>query len=379
MKVAISTNKLMTLLYWTIYLGLCFISGWFASEVVEHYLSRKTSFSQYEEISNKRPVVSIVLFVNSEVKPVFQYETHLIFQYCPTYKTWTPSCKMLQLGENHFKIKEINKTETVFLERTDYENAFRIIPQTNLLDEKAKAFIDVVSLKQLSTVDFRVNFYLTSLENSLGYIFGKWNDGEYLRYEMEKNSAYYFIIKPEKYYYLPQTSKCQQESYHQCLALELEKLDFNQTSCIKKCTPSIFSYGNNSTSICQNLEEHECAKNVVESIIDNSIVNYSTKPKFASRCKHSCEILQYSGMEIKNRKKQHYLPDLYDVRQFYYEFANSENKMKAYQEYLIHDAMGMIGSVGGTLGMFIGFSMTGVISWTISYLKKFTNPRKIFR
>ena len=231
----------------------------------------------------KRPVVSIVLFFDSELKQLFQYETHLIFQYCPTYKTWTPNCKMLQLGENHFTIKEINKTETVFLERTEYENAFRIIPQTNLLDEKAKAFIDVVSLKQLSTVDFRVNFYLTSLENSLGYIFGKWNDGEYLRYEMEKNSAYYFIIKPEKYYYLPQTSKCQKESYHECISLELEKLDFNQTSCAKKCMPSIFSYGNNSTSICQNLEEHECAKNVAESIIDKSIANYSTKPKFAWR------------------------------------------------------------------------------------------------
>ena len=32
---------------------------------------------------------------------------------------------------------------------------------------------------------------------------------------------------------------------------------------------------------------------------------------------------------------------------------------KVYEEYLIFDAIGMIGSVGGTLGMFIGFSMIG--------------------
>ena len=40
-----------------------------------------------------------------------------------------------------------------------------------------------------------------------------------------------------------------------------------------------------------------------------------------------------------------------------------------YEEYLNYDAIGMIGSVGGTLGMFIGFSMTGVISWIFVYLK----------
>ena len=43
---------------------------------------------------------------------------------------------------------------------------------------------------------------------------------------------------------------------------------------------------------------------------------------------------------------------------------------KVYEEYFIFDAIGMIGAVGGTLGMFIGFSMIGVISWILGYLKK---------
>ena len=38
-----------------------------------------------------------------------------------------------------------------------------------------------------------------------------------------------------------------------------------------------------------------------------------------------------------------------------------------YKEYLIFDMIGMIGSVGETLGMFIGFSFSGIIS-TISNL-----------
>lgn len=33
-----------------------------------------------------------------------------------------------------------------------------------------------------------------------------------------------------------------------------------------------------------------------------------------------------------------------------------------YQEYVVYDAIGIIGSVGGTLGLFIGFSFSGLIS-----------------
>ena len=58
-----------------------------------------------------------------------------------------------------------------------------------------------------------------------------------------------------------------------------------------------------------------------------------------------------------------------DLYEFRYEFGNADNKMKAFHEYLIYDSMGMIGSVGGTFGMFIGFSMTGVISSMIEFFK----------
>ena len=44
--------------------------------------------------------------------------------------------------------------------------------------------------------------------------------------------------------------------------------------------------------------------------------------------------------------------------------------MKVFKQYLIYDAMGMIGSVGGTLGLFLGFSMTGIISWVFKKYKR---------
>ena len=47
--------------------------------------------------------------------------------------------------------------------------------------------------------------------------------------------------------------------------------------------------------------------------------------------------------------------------------------MKVYEEYIIIDAMGMIGSVGGTLGLFIGFSFSNVINLLIGYLQVVLN------
>ena len=54
------------------------------------------------------------------------------------------------------------------------------------------------------------------------------------------------------------------------------------------------------------------------------------------------------------------------------------NWMVVYEEYLIYNAMGMIGTIGGTFGMFIGFSVTGFISSVVEFLKKFKHARRIY-
>ena len=52
-----------------------------------------------------------------------------------------------------------------------------------------------------------------------------------------------------------------------------------------------------------------------------------------------------------------------------YEFASPEY-VKTYEEYLICDGKTMVGNVGGTFGMFIGFSFSNVISFVVN---KFRN------
>ena len=108
-------------------------------------------------------------------------------------------------------------------------------------------------------------------------------------------------------------------------------------------------------SLCKTDEEWECALDVASEHLRNVL---STKS-----CPSSCTIIQYSG-EVTYEYEYPY--DVYNI-QFYYTFAYPET-MTVYEEYLIYDTIGMIGSIGGTLGMFIGFSCSNVITLFINYL-----------
>ena len=53
-----------------------------------------------------------------------------------------------------------------------------------------------------------------------------------------------------------------------------------------------------------------------------------------------------------------------------YRFSHPQ-ALTVHDEYLIYDDIGLIGSVGGTLGMFIGFSFSGIITCFFNFLKQF--------
>jgi len=53
--------------------------------------------------------------------------------------------------------------------------------------------------------------------------------------------------------------------------------------------------------------------------------------------------------------------------------------MNVYEEYLIYDVKGMVGSIGGTLGLFIGFSFYNVIGYlqeALALIIKFQRYKK---
>ena len=52
----------------------------------------------------------------------------------------------------------------------------------------------------------------------------------------------------------------------------------------------------------------------------------------------------------------------------YYKFTLPLNA-KVYEEYLITDTITLIGSVGGTLGLFIGFSISNVVNYIMDFFQ----------
>ena len=129
----------------------------------------------------------------------------------------------------------------------------------------------------------------------------------------------------------------------------------------------MFSYGKSySSPFCQTVKDENCAINIFDDVNGKIENNFTKKVDF--KCKHSCTILQYSG-SVVHWNSIFPINESYNEHQFEYQFGNTDNKMTVFHEYLIYDSMGMIGSVGGTFGMFIGFSMTGVISSIIEFFK----------
>ena len=85
------------------------------------------------------------------------------------------------------------------------------------------------------------------------------------------------------------------------------------------------------------------------------------------KCPKPCSILEYSG-------KLDYWANKYDQQSnntiiIHLRFQIPE-VITIYEEYLIYDFNGMLGSIGGTLGLFVGFSFSSVIELFINLLKK---------
>ena len=141
--------------------------------------------------------------------------------------------------------------------------------------------------------------------------------------------------------YLEQLGKCQTEAYYVCIASHLDTMEFHK--CSNKCIPDVFSnLGKNySTAFCRN-----------NSSTQQCVLKHMFKQDVVSNCKKSCSNLEYFGEKLndKNIESNKENWNLYFLQ---YRLVNQDFTAKVYEEYLVYDAIGMIGSVGGTLGMYV--------------------------
>ena len=97
MKHTIFQDKAFKIMEWILFIGFSIVAGWFASGVLEHFFSRKTSFSQGEEKDTIYPVV-VILFLRHNASEVnltnaaiiyTEYIVQIIYIYHIFYQTAT--------------------------------------------------------------------------------------------------------------------------------------------------------------------------------------------------------------------------------------------------------------------------------------------------
>ena len=165
-------------------------------------------------------------------------------------------------------------------------------------------------------------------------------------------------LKSVQHKYLETKSNCTDESYYECISrLFLENLDVSS----KKCSP----YSLPNLPFCENDERNlKMLDNITTEVIKKDL------------CPKSCSISEYFVEEsltqetINNIENNLTYLAGYNISQgFSYTFHTS-HKTTVNEEYLIYDSISMIGSVGGTLGMCIGFSFTNVVTSILNFIKK---------
>ena len=345
-------DKALKILEWIFFIGFSIVALWFASGVLQQFFSHKTSFSQYEEEVAYYPVISI-FFYDYQASEVNLNDIKIHYGN-PNSNCIKEMGYALEIGDNYFPSKKYNKTEKIILESQEEGNgrkAFRIIHATPILDKKS-SLVDIRLYTKLEekngSFSDAVAFFLTSQENSPGFFDKTWKDGKSLQIAMKKNTFVKYTIQPQVTKYLEGIGKCQKESYYKCIASQLDAIEFNECST-KKCMPNVFSNMEKSfnTPFCQN-----------DTATQQCIFNYISNKTVGANCKKSCSILEYLGESVLNFPYQSKSGAEYENWNVYWlqiELTNQDLLSKVFEEFLIYDVIGMIGSVGGTLGMFIEF------------------------
>ena len=150
-----------------------------------------------------------------------------------------------------------------------------------------------------------------------------------------------FDIKEKTKSYL----NCDDEfkSQFHCFASKI--FNVNLTNCTEQCIPLQLTGFLNIAKPIQN----EICKNISQDICYQTVIGrYET---IFNTCLPSCELKSYDVTHSEN-------PEKYGTgtKSTYFAITSSSKVRILNQEYLVYDTIGLIGTVGGSLGLFVGFS-----------------------
>ena len=93
------------------------------------------------------------------------------------------------------------------------------------------------------------------------------------------------------------------------------------------------------------------------------------------KCPINCTTIEYTGRPTLKQQKSDKDAEVKKekLHEYQWSFMMASSKTQVYQEYVVYDAMGLVGNIGGTLGLFLGFSFRDFILMSIDYLRNRLN------
>ena len=354
------------------------ISVWFTWGVFGKYAKEETAFRQYEEEIEVHPTIALCDIGWKSDRSIITYEfqkdfflTYTIYQHNGVS---IEDEVALKIGEND--LENSGKIVNLSIIYT-YHNRLCFTLNTNRNVDGRETEITVsYNISYINERPPRIFVLFTSEENSYGITRMDWRDGKAYSFYVNSGFRKDVTLTVEKNINL----KCNEGSFYTYVASRL-----SEQNLMEKCNDTCLttSLPNDPYPICPNWKDWydtylyrkrlDCdLLNLFETVSDNDeygktciTTQYSSlsqessddDAKFIGKINH---LSQYGG----ERGEGSFDNDAKIKYKFHLPL-----RAKVYEEYFIIDTIGLIGSVGGTLGVFIGFSFSNLIISIIEYIK----------
>lgn len=359
--IKISIEKVFYFTNWLSYLSLGFAAIYFItySNVLGKYMAQRSATIEFEEYVKERPTITVQFIPSTGIKDLIM---GIDFNMSFWMELPGQFGKIINLkyGKNEYLIDNYTfGTIHVKLER-DHNKLAMLKISTNSgiskrnLTNEFHGFQFDFDNSTLKLENLRIRFQMTSEDNFIRFD-GPFYDGDPLVQNIYAGHWKTLEIQPIQYNYLNlKRSPCREKPFVRSVFQYFSKTNVDE--CLNKCNPmenGSYVHGliNEDIPNCETEMEKECIENyIMEKIVQETV-------------KKPCHKLQYSGKILNENIDKSNLVTLW------YHFV-APGFMIVKEEYLIYDLIAMIGSVGGTLGLCIGFSFFNVIDHLLNCFKK---------
>ena len=215
-------------------------------------------------------------------------------------------------------------------------------------------FLSIKLADEMTEKPDKVGLTIVSEEDSLGILFQIWETANIMEEQVVGFETGTTQVNMQEI----ETTRivgCNEdaEPWQECLTKNLHDL-FLSSNCTDKCTPmgvkSYFDrYIENPLPDCTSLEKENCMFKLI----------FDIGSQF-SQCEPRCITKEYSGRVTFI--SQEFLGLGHGDKSADMMFNYGSTSRTVVQEYWVYDTEGMIGTLGGSLGLFLGFSFYGFIS-----------------